>query len=172
MKRRGVTIIAILLMLVVLAAVIGAMVIAGSGTIGGEFRSAGAEEARRASEAGAQAALGFLNEVGAPATPWIFAAGPGPIPWQQMANGDSEYQVYHVTGGAATLFVSPGDPAHGILPSTSPTYSSSAVAQVPGSATVHHYLLSTGRTHAGQYRQVGTLYVPGTPPTIVSQQIF
>jgi hypothetical protein len=172
MKRRGVTIVAILLMLVVLAAVIGAMVIAGSGTIGGEFVSARAEEARRAAEGGAQRALGILNH-GTPPPAWLFTAGPGPIPWQAMDHGDAEFQVYHVPGNAANFtFVNTGDPANNILPSSSTVAPGpNTVAKIPKDVNLH-FLLSVGRTHSGQYRQVGIMYTTAPSFTVLSQQVL
>lgn len=181
-NRRGVTIVAILLMLVVLAAVVGALVQAGSGTLNGEFVNSRVEEARRAAEAGAQRALGMLRR-GTTDT-WIYTV-PGPLPtWEPMDHGNASFYVLHVTGDVNPIFVVDGNARLEILPTRSfvdPFPPVQPLAVVPGGSLGfrYHYLLSTGRSLSGHYRQVGImLRVPEPLPAaprpfeIVSQQMF
>ena len=177
MRKRGVTIIAILLMLVVLATVIGAMTLAGSGTLNGQFVSTQGEEARRAAEAGAQAALATI-QAGGPLPGWIYTpTSVAPIPWQKMAHVDSEFQVLHIdhsTAPANSSWLNLGNPAQGILPTVTlnaPTAPAGAAAEVPAANDLH-YLFSTGRTRSGHFRSVGLLYTATPPVRVLSLQIF
>lgn len=175
MKRRGATIIAILLMLVVLASVIGAMAIAGGGTLNGQFVSTRAEEARRAAEAGAQAALGHLQAGTVPPPAWLYGpTATAPVPWQKMNHLDTEFQVLHIdhsTPPPNAVWISPGRPAQDILPTISPTVVAGSIASVPAAPNLH-YLYSTGRTRSRHYRTVGVLYTTVPSLKILSHQIF
>lgn len=176
-KRRGVTIIAILLMLVVLATVVGAMAIAGGGTLNGQYVATRGEEARRAAEAGAQGALAIIHSAPPTLPPWIY--GPtavSPVPWQKMENVESEYQVLrvdHTTAPPNPSWITLGNPATNLLPvvvqsALAPT---GASAEVPAAPNVQ-YLLSTGRTRSGHYRTVGLLFTTSPTLKVLSWQIF
>ena len=181
-QRRGVTIVAILLMLVVLAAVVGALVLAGSGTLNGEFVNSRVEEARRAAEAGSQRALALLRQ-GSTDT-WLYTI-PGPAPtWEPMDHGSAEFRVLHVEGVATPTYVIDGNARLGMLPTIStiaPTLPGQALAVLPADypGFRYHYLLSTGRSLSGHYRQVGMMLrvAEPAPPApvpfqVVSQQMF
>jgi len=169
-------------MLVVLAAVVGALVQAGSGTLNGEFVNSRVEEARRAAEGGSQRALALLRR--GTTDSWLYTV-PGPVPtWELMDHGSAEFHVLRVTGGVAPVYVVDGNARLGTLPTSSPTPPTppvQALAVVPPDSLGfrYHYLLSTGRSLSGHYRQVGImLRVPEPPPSapvpfqIVSQQMF
>ncbi|MFN8608485.1 MAG: hypothetical protein U0931_13190 [Vulcanimicrobiota bacterium] len=177
MKRRGVTIIAILLMLVVLATLVGALAIAGSGTLNGQFVATRGEEARRAAEAGAQAAIANIQAATSPVPGWLYSpTSVAPVPWQKMETVDSEYQVLHVDHTAAPAnpdWILPGNPATGTLPTVVPNGAppANAIAEVPAGANLH-YLYSTGRTRSGHYRSIGVLYTTAPGVKILSWQVF
>lgn len=177
MRKRGVTIVAILLMLVVLATVIGAMTLAGSGTLNGQFVSTQGEEARRAAEAGAQAALATIQAGVTPLPGWIYTpTSVAPI-WQRMDHVESEFQVLHIDHSAPTAnlsWITLGNPAEDILPiftPNDPTPPTGAAAEVPAAANLH-YLLSTGRTRSRHFRSVGLLYTDVPTVRVLSLQIF
>lgn len=177
MRKRGITIVAILLMLLVLATVIGAMTLAGSGTLNGQFVSTQGEEARRAAEAGAQAALATIQAGTSPLPGWIYnSTSVGPVPWQKMEHVESEFQVLHVDHSTAPTnpsWITLGNPAQGILPTVTSSSAAppGASAQVPAVANLH-YLLSTGRTRSRHFRSVGLLYTTSPVVRVLGLQIF
>ena len=102
-----------------------------------------------------------------------------------MDHGSAEYHVLHVGGTATDIhYVVDGNARLGILPTIAiipPVPPVQALAVVPADSPGfrYHYLLSTGRSLSGHYRQVGVmLRVPEPQPAvpvpfeIVSQQMF
>ena len=175
-RRRGLAIIAVLLMLVILSAVVGAMVLAGSGNLNGQSLYTQDEEARAAAETGVQMALGNIraapnfNAWNVPAA-WAIPA------WQTLPQGHGQFRAQIFDGGAAVQFVTPGNPALNVAAGISGSQTADAIARVPVDATPPdklRFLLVTGRSSSGKFQQIG-VWLVGPPPgpfRIVASQSF
>ncbi|MBT9583286.1 hypothetical protein IV102_08045 [bacterium] len=175
LRRRGLAIIAVLLMLVILSAVVGAMVLAGTGNLNGQSLYTQDEEARAAADAGMQMALGNIT-VAPNFHTWNVPAAWAIPAWQTLPQGHGQFRAQIFDGGGVQLFVTPGNPALNVAAAISAIQTADAIARVPVDVGPNksRFLLVTGRSSSGKFQQVG-MWLVGPPPgpfRIVARQSF
>ena len=177
LRKQGITIITILLMLGVLAVLVGAMVIAGRGNMQSEVNTTQNDLARYAAESGIERALADMT--GPPATlpgTWGVPGAWTGANWQALDHGNGEFKIYKFNCGAATNYLAPGDPLNGVSPTIYPGPPVAGCRTILPAGTSWVYLLSVGRyppgSPRGRVRQLGVMLQDVLPPRILSRQLF